>query len=124
MIAGTFERMASSGDIPKGSDTEGIMYTSDIANIFWTSAPRRNPVKWKRSDIPNLATWRMQRFIISPLPAITKRTPFVLLRTFAAASMKYSGPFWKVIRPRKVTTLSRTPLSTFTFSRPLKSTAL
>ena len=38
--------------------------------------------------------------------------------------MKYSGPFWKVILPRKVTILSLTARLTLMSSRPLKSTAL
>ena len=44
MMVGTPVLMASRGDMPNGSDTDGITYTSDIANIRCTSAPLRNPV--------------------------------------------------------------------------------
>ena len=56
--------------------------------------------------MPRLATRSIISSILSPLPAITKRTPSVLLNTRAAASTKYSGPFCIVIRPKKVTSLS------------------
>ena len=44
--------------------------------------------------------------VMSPEPAMQKRTLRVRLSTILAASTKYSGPFCMVIRPRKVTTLS------------------
>ena len=48
----------------------------------------------------------IMEFIISPLPAKQKRTLCVRSNTRLAASMKYSGPFCMVIRPKKVTTFS------------------
>ena len=98
--------MASSGEIPNGSDTDGIIYTSLSASIWCTCAPFRNPGKWKRSAMPRLATRSIMAFIMSPLPAITKRTFLVFANTRLAASTKYSGPFCMVIRPRNVTSLS------------------
>ena len=124
MIVGTPERIASKGEIPKGSDTEGITYTSLYWNIRCTSLPRKNPVKWKRVPKPNWATRRTKGFIFSPLPAITKRTLGTRFITLAAASTKYSGPFCKVMRPKKVTILSLMPRSSLCWSSVLKSTAL
>ena len=88
MITGTFDFIASSGEMPNGSETEGITYTSLSANIRCTSSPLRNPVKWKRSAMPSFATRRMTWLSMSPLPAITKRTFLSRLSTLAAASTK------------------------------------
>ena len=106
MIDGQPTCIASSGLIPKGSLTDGMIYTSLIANISCTCLPRMKPGKWNLSAMPRLATRSIISVILSPLPAITNRTPSVLLNTLAAASTKYSGPFCIVIRPRNVTSLS------------------
>ena len=106
MIVGTLHCIASSGEIPKGSDTEGMIYTSLAFNTSYTCFPFINPGKWKRSAIPRSAARRIIAFIISPLPAITKRILRVRFSTIAAASTKYSGPFCIVIRPKNVTIFS------------------
>ena len=98
--------IASSGEIPNGSLTLGMIYTSESASTSCTWRPRMKPGKWNLSAMPRCATRSIILFIISPLPAITKRTPSVFANTRAAASTKYSGPFCIVIRPRKVTNLS------------------
>ena len=36
MITGTLDCMASRGDIPKGSETDGMTYTSVMENILYT----------------------------------------------------------------------------------------
>ena len=94
MTTGTPDRMASSGEIPKGSETEGITYTLLIAYIRSTSMPLRKPVKWKRLPKPKEATWRTILCSISPEPAITNSTFLSFSITKRAASTKYSGPFW------------------------------
>ena len=108
ITTGTPDCMASNGEMPKGSEIEGMTYTSLMPNILSMSLPRRKPVKWKRSEIPNSATRRMTRGIMSPSPASTKRTLSSISSTRLAVSTKYSGPFWKVTRPRKVTIFSFT----------------
>ena len=45
MITGTSWLMASSGAMPKGSETDGMTYRSAILKTFSTSPPRRKPVK-------------------------------------------------------------------------------
>ena len=65
-----------------------------------------NPGKWKRSAMPRSAASCIMAFIMSPEPAMQKRTLRVRRITMLAASTKYSGPFCMVMRPRKVTILS------------------
>ena len=46
IILGTLHCIASKGDIPKGSETDGITYTSLDFSISYACLPLRNPVKW------------------------------------------------------------------------------
>ncbi len=74
ITTGTLARIASSGTMPNGSETEGITNTSLKPNILSIASPFKNPVKWNLSAIRSLATRSIILFSISPEPAITKRT--------------------------------------------------
>jgi hypothetical protein len=73
-ITGTSDAMASRGEMPNGSETDGITYRSAIAYMRSTSAPWRKPVNRTFFASPMEAVSSIIRGSMSPLPLITKRT--------------------------------------------------